>query len=80
MCDFCSHEEETLLHLFLACPAFCSDVSVLIGRDMQVELNMPLFLFGFGRNVQTDRAFDPYYFEGKISHFQIKTAKGKTKC
>ena len=57
MCDFCSHEEETLLHLFWECPAvqsFWSDVSALISRDIQVELNMPLILFGLDQNVQAD--------------------------
>ena len=37
MCDFCSHEEETLLRLFWECPAvqsFRSDVSALINRDI----------------------------------------------
>ena len=58
--------------------SFWSDVSALISRDIQVELNMPLILFGLDKNVQTDRRAN--YFEGKIPYFQIKIAKGKTKC
>ena len=72
MCDFCSHEEKTLLHLFWECPAvqsFWSDVIALTSRDIQLELNIPLILFGLDQNVQTDRVFD-----------LIKIAKGKTKC
>ena len=48
ICDFCSHEEETLLHLFWECPAvqsFWSDVSALISRDIQVELNICLWFY-----------------------------------
>ena len=57
MCGFYNHEEEILLHLLWECPAvqsFWYDVSALIGRDIQVELNKPLILFGFDQNVQSD--------------------------
>ena len=80
MCDFCSHEEETLLHLFWECPAvqsFWSDVSALISRDIQVELNMPLILFGLDQNVQTDRKFDLIILMAKFHIFKSKLQKGK---
>lgn len=37
---------------------FWSDVGALICVDMQVELNMPLILFGFDQNVPTGGVFD----------------------
>ena len=78
MCDFCSHEEETLLHLFWECLAvqsFWSDV--MISRDIQVELNMPLILFGLDLNVQTDRRFDLIILMAKFHIFKSKLQKGK---
>ena len=78
MCDFCSHEEETLLHLFWECLAvqsFWSDV--MISRDIQVELNMPLILFCLDQNVQTDRRFDLIILMAKFHIFKSKLQKGK---
>ena len=80
VCDFCSHEEETLLHLFWEYPAvqsFWSDVSALISRDIQVELNRPLILFGLDQNVQTDRRFDLIILMAKFHIFKSKLQKGK---
>ena len=80
MCDFCSHEEETLLHLFWECPAvqsFWSDVSALISRDIQVELNMPFSLFGLDQNVQTGRVFVLIILMAKFHLFRSKLQKGK---
>lgn len=37
---------------------FWSDIGALICVDMQVELNMPLILFGFDQNVPTGGVFD----------------------
>ena len=79
MCDFCSHEEETLLRLFWECPAvqsFWSDVSALIGRDIQVGLNMPLILFGFDQNVQSDRVFVLITLMARFHIFKSKLQKG----
>ena len=41
---------------------------------------MPLILFGLDQNVQTDRRFDLIILMAKFLYFQIKIAKGKTKC
>ena len=79
MCGFCSHEEETLLPLSWECPAvqsFWSDVSALIGRDIQVELNMPLILFDFDQNVQPDRVFDLIILMARFRIFKSKLQKG----
>ena len=72
-----SHEEETLLHLFWECPAvqsFWSDV--MISRDIQVELNMPLILFCLDQNVQTDRRFDLIILMAEFHIFKSKLQKG----
>ena len=74
---FAAKKEETLLHSFWECPAvqsFWSDVSALIGRDIQVELNMPLILFDFDQNVQSDRVFDVFIFMVKF-HFSNQNCK-----
>ena len=65
---------------FWECPAvqsFWSDVSALIGRDIQVELNMPLILFGFDQNVQTDKGLDLIILIAKFRIFKSKLQKGK---
>ena len=52
-------------------------VGALISRDIQVELNMPLFLFGFDQNVQTDRAFDLIILKAKFHIFKSELQNGK---
>ena len=50
--------------------SFWSDVSALISRDIQVELNMPLILFGLDQKVQTDRRFDLIILMAKFHIFK----------
>ena len=57
--------------------SFWSDVSAVISRDTQVELNMPLILFGLDQNVQTDRRFDLIILMAKFHIFKSKLQKGK---
>ena len=57
--------------------SFWSDVSALISRDIQVELNMPLILFGLDQKVQTDRRFDLIILMAKFHIFKSKLQKGK---
>ena len=71
MCDFCSHEEETLLHLFRECPAvqsFWSDVT-----DYAFDSVWPWPKCTNWQSVW------PNYFDGKIPHFSNQNCKRENK-